>query len=48
MENGRHTCTDRSLCANDVLISLGISLEQFVPFGSLSRSHGQRLFLEKY
>ena len=48
MENGRHTGTDRSLCANDVLISLGISLEQFVPFGSLSRSHGQRLFLKKY
>lgn len=45
---GTHTCTDRSLCASDVLISLGISLEQFVPFGSLSRSHRQRLFLEKY
>ena len=42
MENGRHTCTDRSPCANDVLISPGISLEQFVPFGSLSRSHRQR------
>lgn len=48
MKKERHTCIDRNLCASDVLISLGISLEQFVAFVSLSRSHGQRLFLEKY